>query len=384
MKTRILVFGITGDLSVKKLFPAISKLALDPEKGIESVIGVTRRSDIDADWLLDKAFGAEAAKHSHLNLNLHSMDIADESAYQDLKSELSLQDNQQLLVYLSVPPSPAALIADFLGKAGLNGPNVKLVFEKPFGWDLESATELLNKTKQYFNDQQIYRIDHYLAKGIAGDLGNWSLDNPANEVLSSLDVVLAEEGRVQERDSFDQMGILIDIFQNHGLQLVSMAVAELPTKNGLSQLPAHRLQALSDIKVIEPSEIKRAQYEGYQEDVNNPGSQTETYVRAELFCQNPDWQGVPITLTTGKALDKKCVQVRANFKDGTSKVFEENNTADAYYRMLDEALQGRKELFVTGEEIIRSWQILDVVQKAWDMGSDSIEVYSVGSPPELG
>lgn len=384
MKTKLLVFGITGDLSVKKLLPAISKLAREPQNEIDSVIGVTRRSDVDTEWLLNKAFGASASDHSHLNIDLYSMDVAEEAAYAGLKDAVALEDDEQLLVYLSVPPSPAAQIADFLGKTGLNTPNVKLVFEKPFGWDLESATELIEKTSHYFDETQIYRIDHYLAKGIAQDLGDWSLGQPASEVLESLDVVLAEDGRVQERDSFDQMGILADIFQNHGLQLVAMAIAQLPQKTDSHDLSQHRLRALESLKVIEEGEIKRAQYEGYPEDVQNPGSQTETYVRAEIKSQEAGWNDVPITLTVGKALDKKCVQVRANFKDGSSKVFEENNVADAYHRMLGEAIQGRKELFVTSQEIIRSWQLLDVVQKAWEMKDDSIEVYSVGATPELG
>ena len=386
MKTKLVIFGITGDLSHRKLLPALSEIAATGDYDKVSIVGVSRR-DVDVAELLASA-GAEVLND---RTTIFSMDLADAAAYEHLRDYLDLQDDEQALIYLSVPPSASADIVDFLGQAGLNTYNVKILFEKPFGFDLASAQDFIARTAEHFNEAQLYRIDHYMAKEVAQEIvrlrsnaenkhHSWS-----NESVASIEVVASEKIGVEDRAVFyEQTGALRDFVQGHLMQLLSLVLMEIPRGFSLEYLPEQRLRALENLGLSDTPAI-RAQYEGYQEAVGNVGSLTETFVSVSLISHDERWQGVPLTLVTGKALNEKRTYVKVTYTDGTEDILEEgeikseSRLPDAYERVLVEAVNGRKSIFTTGPEVLRSWEILAPVQESWNMDNDLLKTYPQGS-----
>ncbi len=170
------------------------------------------------------------------------------------------------------------------------------------------------------------------------------------------------------------------------MQLLSLVLLDASGDFDLEILPSRRLDALQALQPAEPVKAIRAQYEGYDGEVANLGSQTETFASVELFSDAPDWQNVPLRLTTGKRLNEKKTAITIHYKDGTSDVYEEGKVGpddvrlpDAYERVLVEAIQGRKYIFTTSPEIIRSWQILAPVQLDWEMDSAPLRHYPQGT-----
>jgi len=386
MKTKLVIFGITGDLSHRKLLPALSEIAATGEYDNVSIIGVSRR-DVDVAEML-ASVGAEVLAD---RTTMFTMDLADAAAYEGLRDYLDLEDDEQALIYLSVPPSASADIVDFLGHAGLNTHNVKILFEKPFGFDLTSAQEFIERTAEHFNEEQLYRIDHYMAKEVAQEIvrlrsnaenkhHSWS-----NQSVASIEVVASEKIGVEDRAVFyEQTGALRDFVQGHLMQLLSLVLMDIPHGFSLEYLPEQRLRALESI-VLADTPAVRAQYEGYQEAVGNIGSLTETFTSIALVSNDERWRGVPFTLTTGKALNEKRTYVKVTYTDGTEDILEEgeiksdSRLPDAYERVLIEAVNGRKSIFTTGPEVLRSWEILAPVQEVWNMDNDQLKIYPQGS-----
>ena len=421
MKTKLLIFGITGDLSQRKLLPALSQLVQTGEFEELEIIGVSRR-EVALDELL---MGAEKLKP---RVGIFTMDLATMQDYVRLKEHIALAENEQLLVYLAVPPSAATQIVDFMGEAGLNTPNVKILFEKPFGVDLTSAEEFIDRTARYFGEEQLYRIDHYLAKEMAQNIvafrgGNALFSNIwNNNFIQSIEVIASEKIGIEGRGQFyEQTGALRDVVQGHLMQLLALALMDIPTDFDWERLPELRLKALEQLEPADPEKAFRAQYEGYQEEAGNPGSTTETFVRLELSSTQPRWLDVPIRLTTGKALNQKTTEIRIHLKKlheaqsnmivfriqpnegidielftkkpGYDREFETRHLAltfpedtvfpDAYEQVLVDAIRSQKNLFTSSAEVIRSWEILAPVQQAWDMSQTVLPQYAVGSNEEL-
>lgn len=385
MKTLLVIFGITGDLSGRKLLPALSHIITDnPEEDL-SILGVSRR-EVDIAQLVE-----ESTHNPKLSerTKLHTMDLAELSDYAGLKEAINAYKADQTLMYLAVPPGAAAQIVDLLGEAGINDPSIHLLFEKPFGYDLASAEDFLARTARYFKEEQIYRIDHYMAKEIAVEIlrlrqnaenhhHHWS-----NKSVKAITVVATETIGIEGRAQFyEQTGALRDFVQGHLMQLLSLVLIQNPQPTGV---PAQRLKALSQLQEVNPEHATRAQYEGYQEEVQNPGSQTETFVAFGIESNDPAWKGVPIRLVTGKALHEKRSYVSVEYLDGSEDVFDEGKLVmrdghhlDAYERVLLEAIAGRKEIFTSSAEVIRSWEILAPLQKAWEMDDTPLPTYKPG------
>jgi len=381
MKTKLVIFGITGDLSQRKLVPVLEQVVQDvPDL---EIIGVSRRDVAVSEVVTDSLIPFT---------RMVTMDLASAADYDRLRDEINLGDDEQTLIYLSVPPSAAADIVDFLGQAGLNEANVKLLFEKPFGFDLESAREFLERTARYFQEGQIFRIDHYAAKELSQRLlllrandethhHHWS-----NESVSAVEVIASEQIGVEERSFFyEQTGALRDFLQGHLLQLLALVTMDA-TNVHIDTLPERRLAALEAMEPADPTKTARAQYEGYADAVGNPGSLTETFVHMELESADERWQGVPFMLTTGKALDKKRSIICIHYKDGTEEVFNEEEIfpdqgrkRDAYERVLLEAIAGNKGIFTTSPEVLRAWEIVSAVQEHWNMDDQPLALYEQGS-----
>lgn len=389
MKTLLVIFGITGDLSGRKLLPALSHIITDNPGRELSILGVSRREVDVKQLVLDSTANQSVADCTEL----YTMDLAEAGDYDGLKEAVNAYEADQTLMYLAVPPGAAAQIVDLLGAASINSPDIHLLFEKPFGYDLESARDFLQRTARYFTEQQIFRIDHYMAKEVSAEVirlrrnaenhhHSWG-----NASIKAVEIVASESIGIEGRASFyEQTGALRDFVQGHLMQLLSLVVMKVPSGFSDDQLPAMRLAALHLINVATPEAGVRAQYEGYQEEAQNPGSKTETLVNITLTSSDENWEGVPLRLTTGKALNEKRSFITVHYKDGTHNVFEEgaivskgHRKLDAYERVILEAIAGRKALFTKGEEVIRSWEVLNYIQQAWAMDETALKVYKQGS-----
>lgn len=385
MKTKLIIFGITGDLSRRKLIPAISEIVAGRKYDDLSIVGVSRR-EVDVAELL-------AAQPDLIDrTEMFTMDLAEKGDYEKLSDYLRLGKDEQALFYLSVPPNAAADIVDFLGQAGLSSRNVKILFEKPFGFDLASAQDFISRTGRYFNESQIYRIDHYMAKEIAQEIIKRRSDFETHHrswnkhSVASIEVVASETIGVEDRAVFyEQTGALRDFIQGHLMQLLSLVLMEIPQDFTLDKLSQYRLQALELIEPADPAGAVRAQYDGYQDEVGNKGSLTETFASVQLTSSDERWLGVSLRLSTGKALNEKRTYVKVTYHDGTEDIFEEgkilhdDRIPDAYERVLIEAIEGRKTIFTTGPEVLRSWEIVAPVQQAWEMDNQPLSLYSPGS-----
>ncbi|MDO4684799.1 MAG: hypothetical protein Q4B06_03795 [Candidatus Saccharibacteria bacterium] len=418
MTTKLLIFGITGDLSRRKLLPALQQIVTVDEFTSLELFGVSRR-EVDAEALL----GDLANRTTIITMN-----VAELAEYSRLASQLSLAENDQLLIYLSVPPRAATQIVDFLGEAGLNDNRVKILFEKPFGLDLESAHEMVERTSRYFHESQIYRIDHYMAKEMAQNIVAFRANNALfarswdAAAIEKIEVNAFERIDIEGRAQFyEQTGALRDVVQGHLLQLLALVLMDVPYDIDWDKLPEYRLAALRSLLPADPEKALRAQYEGYTSEVGVPHSCVETFVSTELASSDARWQGVPLVLTTGKALDKKCTEIQVHFrracatqtdyltfriqphegiemtlntkKPGYDNQLEERHLAfsypedislpDAYEQVIVDAIRSRKSLFTSSDEIIRAWEILQPLVDTWDMcPKDSIPRYQKGDSAE--
>ena len=384
MKTLLVIFGITGDLSGRKLLPALSHIINDKPGRDLSILGVSRREADIKQLVLDSTNNQSVADCTEL----YTMDLAEAVDYAGLKDAIQAYGADQTLMYLSVPPGAAAQIVDLLGAAGINSPDIHLLFEKPFGYDLESAKDFLQRTARYYTEDQIFRIDHYMAKEVSAEVISLRRDAEnhhhswGNASIKAVEIVASESIGIEGRANFyEQTGALRDFIQGHLMQLLSLVVMKVPTEFTNDQIPAMRLAALNSINVATAEDSIRAQYEGYQDEAQNPGSQTETFASIQLTSGDAKWEGVPLRLTSGKALDEKRSFINIHYKDGTKDVFEEgkapgdNRKLDAYERVLLEAIAGNKAIFTGGEEVIRSWEILNYVQQAWSMDEPALKYY---------
>lgn len=418
MKTTLVIFGITGDLSRRKLLPALANIIESNEADELSIVGVSRRPV--------EQFEVLGEHHGTLNgtTSLFQMDLDNVDDYAKLRDYIGAGADEQVLFYLSVPPESATGIIEGLGKAGLNAPLNKLLLEKPFGRDLASAQEMIDHTAVYFHESQIYRIDHYLAKEMAQNIVTFRARNAifsylwSSQYIERIEVVALEAIGIEGRAAFyEQTGALRDIVQGHLLQLLALTLAPLPDEEmNWDSLPTRRQAALDALIPADPANAIRAQYDGYRSEVGNPDSSVETFVSLELHSTDPAWQGIPLALTTGKALSRKKTEVRVHFrrqndsqsnyllfriqpdegitidlvtkKPGYDREVEHQKLSymypsnervpDAYEQVLVDAMSSHKSLFATSGEVLRAWELIAPLQAAWSNNPD-IKTYPGGS-----
>jgi len=417
MKTTLVIFGITGDLAQRKLLPALANVIESGQADDLRIIGVSRRAVAQFEVLGD---------HLHQlsgTTTLFQMDLDNTNDYVRLREYIAAGDNEQVLFYLSVPPESASGIVENLGKAGLNAPNNKLLLEKPFGRDLASAQEMIRHTAEYFAESQVYRIDHYLAKEMAQNIVTFRARNAlfsylwSSQYIERIEVIALEQLTIEGRAAFyEQTGALRDIVQGHLLQLLALTLAPLPQDFSWDDLPKYRQVALDALQSADPAKAVRAQYDTYRQEVGNPESTVETFVSVELQSGDPAWQGVPLALTTGKALSRKKTEVRVHFrrqndtqsnyllfkiqpgegiaidlvtkKPGYDQEVEHQKLSymypvderlpDAYEQVLVDAMSSDKSLFATSGEVLRAWEIVAPLQQVWT-GTADIKTYPLGS-----
>ncbi len=450
--TILVIFGITGDLAQRKLLPALYHLIkdklLDPHT---IIVGVTRRritieelwSNIELCVLEeDKVCDPVALNHMKKSLRMHQMDLTNPSDYDVLHNLLDEIEERHgvcmnRLYYLSIPPQVSSPIVRLMGEHDMNascahGTAVtRLLLEKPFGYDLPSAKLLVEQIGTYFKEEQIFRIDHYLAKETAQDILQFRYANPIfapiwnNQHVDSIVIRAIESLGIENRVHFyEQTGALRDLIQSHLLQLLALVTMELPDKLESGQIHKNKQKLFDHIKPMATNKVAtlatRGQYEGYKKQVGKKTSTTETYASIELRIDTPRWKNVPMTLVTGKALDQKRTDITLQFRTDENgehnrltfriqpnegielrlkvktpgfskrtetalmdfnyeKTFDNHGHPDAYERVLVDAVKGDHTLFATTKEVIAGWKIIQPVIDAWSKNGKDLQIYRSGS-----
>ena len=355
MSFDLVFFGGTGDLTWRKLMPALFQAFRHgklPEGG--RILAVSRQdlsNDGYRDWLRERAHDVEGAKRPSEDefarfgalLDYLRLDLSKPDDYARLKDWLAARPADVVVMYLATSPDLFTTVCAQLGAAGLNGANVRVVLEKPLGRDLASAREINRVVRSVFREEQAFRIDHYLGKPSVQNLmalrfGN-ALFEPLwrRECIANVQITIAESIGVGTRgDFYSRTGALRDMIQNHALQLLTMVAMEPPSRNDADAIRDEKLKVLRSLKPFTAEsvarDVVRGQYragngggqpaKGYLEEDNVPaGNRTETFVALRTEVQNWRWAGVPFYLRTGKRLADRDAQIVVTFRPTPHNIF---------------------------------------------------------------
>lgn len=352
----IVLFGATGDLAKRKIFPALFNLYVDHKLPASySIVGVGRRSYADADFLqsieqsIREVVQSREIPPSTIQAFLSAIryvavDVTKKEAYQALHDlvvsrELEASLPQNRLFYLSVAPELFDIIAMNIKASGLGDTAgwKRLIIEKPFGHDLQSAEALNNKLSASFTEEEIYRIDHYLGKPMVRNLEALEFANPifqaiwSNQYIANVQITASETVGVEERAGYyDHAGALRDMVQNHMLQLLMMIAMHLPNRMNAKEIRMEKRKVMEALRPMTKEEVLRSvvrgQYRageihgqnvvGYRDE---PGvgtlSMTDTFVALRVWIDDPLWSGVPFYIRTGKRMKEKVTKIVIEFKN---------------------------------------------------------------------
>jgi glucose-6-phosphate 1-dehydrogenase len=444
----IVIFGITGDLSRRYLLPSLYHLFKDNLLDDKTeIVGVSRR-ELDVDALLQSVEEAITNQEGECNqtvmeriqrhLHPFMLDMDSPEGYAGLLEKLNTIEAEQSvcmdrLYYLSIPPEAYGDVIGRMAEAGLNQScqhdkaSTRLLVEKPFGHDLASAEELVKITSQHFQEEQIFRIDHYLAKETAQNIVTFRFENPIfepvwnNQHVAKIDIVASEEIGIEGRAHFyERQGALRDFIQNHLLQLLAIATMDEPSQLDSASIHSAKLHLLESIRPVDPGQAKRGQYASYKDEVDNPESSVETFACISTTIDSDRWRDVPVTIRTGKALADRRTTVTFTFKgkaDGSAsnelqfriqpdegialKLLAKKPGFDhelfpvamdfsyaqhfegphpgAYERVLMDAVRGDRTLFASSQEVLAAWRVVNDVVHAWQQGSEGMQIYEAGT-----
>lgn len=449
------IFGATGDLSQKKIFPSFYKLAksnLLPQRF--KIIAAARSKHTQESFLklVKDATKIEDSKIWHKfcqKIEYHQSDIDKNINLASLAKKIDGFEKEaktcpQRIFYLAVSPAIYENAFENLAKNKLNlgcprhATRSRIVTEKPFGFDFSSAKKLNEILEKYFDEEQVFRIDHFLGKGTVQNILAIRFANEIFEPIWNADYVdhvqitFTERIGIENRGQFyDKMGALRDVVQNHLFQLLALVTMEEPKKLTHKHFRERRVEIIKSIKKLAESEIAtstvRGQYQGYRQEKNiDPQSQTETFAALRLYLDNPRWKNVPFYIRTGKKLTGDVASIILSFKEKGHRIFKnfwdqpfpnqlniqikptegigirlavkkpglatelepvdmefcykdspDASSPDAYERLLVDIMIGDRTLFVG--KVGYSWKVIDPIEKVWASGKPKLVTYKEGS-----
>ncbi|MDX7999469.1 glucose-6-phosphate dehydrogenase [Xenorhabdus sp. Reich] len=459
----LVIFGAKGDLARRKLMPSLYQLEkagyIHPDTRI---IGVGR-----ADWdkkaytkvveealttFMSEKLDTELWKKLSSRLEFCNLDVNETDHFTQLAKILD-KDNLPTIHYFAMPPSTFGAVCHGLGAAGLNKEPNRVVMEKPLGTDLDSSIAINDEVAKYFNEKQIYRIDHYLGKETVLNLlalrfaNSLFVNNWDHRTIDHVQITVAEEVGIEGRwGYFDQAGQMRDMIQNHLLQILTMIAMSPPADLTADRIRDEKVKVLRSLRRIDHTNVRektvRGQYTagfvhgkkvpGYlEEEGANKASKTESFVSIRVDIDDWRWSGVPFYLRTGKRLPAKCSEVVVYFKEPSlnlfaesyqqlpqnkltirlqpdegididvlnkapglehkhrlqttkldlsfSETFNQKHLADAYERLLLEAMRGIQALFVRRDEVEEAWKWVDSIMEAWASDNEPPKPYQAGT-----
>ncbi|MED1442852.1 glucose-6-phosphate dehydrogenase [Aeribacillus composti] len=350
------LFGATGDLAKRKIFPALYHLFLDQKMPHSfSIIGLGRRewSDDEFQTHVEHSVKTFSTRFIHDRSKLEEflrafryspLDVTNMDGYKKLlkivqqrEKELNIPENR--MFYLSVAPEFFDVITSNIKESGLGSTKgwKRLVIEKPFGHDLKSAQDLNEKLSQAFEEDEIYRVDHYLGKPMVQNLEALKFANPVfqalwnNQHIANVQITASETVGVEERAGYyDRAGAIRDMFQNHMLQLLMMTAMHVPKRISSQDIRNEKINIMESLRLLQkeevglhvvrgqygPGEIHGKRVVGYKEEPGvDASSTTDTFVAARLWIDDEFWNGVPFYIRTGKRMKEKSTRIVIEFKN---------------------------------------------------------------------
>ncbi|MBU1142476.1 MAG: glucose-6-phosphate dehydrogenase [Firmicutes bacterium] len=422
----ITIFGATGDLTSRKLLPALAKLYKRKKITDQMMIVALGRRDYDTNSYLEYMKETSSAKLDVKTLEkiveYHQIEITNLSDYKELVEKIKCHkhENTRELFYLAIGPELFPIVSKNINESKLvtiGNINQSIIFEKPFGHDLESAKNISEMLWNYFDEKQIYRIDHYLGKEMIQNIMMVRFANRIfeeiwhNRSIKSVKIIAKEtDGILGRAGYYDTSGALKDMVQSHLLQMLSMIAMEVPLSYHSDDVKDEKIKVLKHLSFDRDSLIF-AQYDGYLEEKNiSKDSKTETFVFLKAFVNTPRFKGVPFYLMTGKKLDQKESIIIIEFEEtseqrkwnlplSTNKLYIKiapldgvglvlnskvpglrddvetveleyciachavGNMSEAYEKLLLEVTEHHKSLFTRWDEIELSWHFIDQIKK---------------------
>ena len=455
----MVIFGATGDLSYRKIFPALYyRLNEGQVKPKSRIAAIVRKKENEEKYLSElKSTLKQGIKNIKLNIlndliskiDVITLNSSDESSFTKLEEWFKLTTNSVRVYYLATPSTVFGTIAKHLHKFNLITQKSRIVLEKPLGKDKASSNEINGEILNYFTENQVYRIDHYLGKETVQNLmvlrfANYLFENSWNSNhIKSVQISAAESLGVGQRgDYYNEYGALLDMVQNHLLQLLCLIAMEPPSLLNAQEVRVEKHKVLKSLRLINKSNVDNCAVKGqysrgsngeemlpsYLEDIDDFSSETETFVAIRAYIDNWRWKGVPFYIRTGKRMSEKFSEIVITFKNVPHNVFPEkksfNNNKliirlqpkeriefvqmvkvpgpggyrykpvsmkldyqesfkgrfpDAYERLLMDVVRGNQTLFMSNDELSASWDWITSISNSWNSTRYKNILYKAGT-----